>query len=578
MEKRAVLAIILSVLVLLIFRYVEERRIVQEGPPEKAATARPPAATLPPPPIVREERGQRGELREKEELYDDKEDTASVATKVIVQGELYRAVLDSRGALLTSWELMKYRDGGGSELEMVAAGHDQEGRPYPGGVVLEDAGLTQMANGEHYEVSSKRGIVDGEVRLRPPASVTMRLRRRGLTVEKRYDFEAEKYLVHLSVSVKRDGSPAEASILIAEDVGSEKEQLEDPLNTLQVVFNNGGEVDRGQELDRSEREGNIYWVGLEVRYFAVIAMVEQPLSSFDSETKPITIVGLDGESTERTLIRVSLPAEGTLQSRFYIGPKEQEALSSIVGADLSQVIDFGWSWFAALVYPLLFSLKYLFGYVHNYGLAIVLLTLILSILLFPIRFKQMRSMKKMSALQPQVKAIQEKYKRYKKTDPKRAEMNQEVMGLYKQHKVNPLGGCLPLLLQMPLLFAFYRLLASSIELRHAPFLGWIQDLSAKDPYYVLPLLMGLTMFISQKMTPMAPTTDPTQAKVMMMMPVFFTWLFLSMSSGLNLYFLCSNIFQVGFQKLSERFMGEKGAALQKTKKKKKEEGNWGKTK
>ncbi len=567
MEKRAVLAIILSVLVLLIFRYVEEKRVAQEGPPEKSAFAPPPpeAATLPPPAIVREERGER---EEREELYDDKEDTVSGATKVIVEGELYRAVLDSRGALLTSWELMQYRDGGGSEFEMVAAGHDQEGRPYPGGIVLEDAGLTEMANGEHYEVSSNRGIVDGEVRFSPPASVTMRLRRGGLIVEKRYDFEAEKYLVHLSVSVKRDGTPAKAAILIAEDVGSEEEQLEDPLSTLQVVFNNGGEVDRGQELDRSEREGNIYWVGLEVRYFALIAIVEQPLSSFDSETKPITIVGLDGESTERTLIRVSLPAEGTLQSRFYIGPKEQEALSSIVGVDLSQVIDFGWSWFAALVYPLLFSLKYLFGYVHNYGLAIVLLTLILSILLFPIRFKQMRSMKKMQALQPQVKAIQEKYKRYKKTDPKRAEMNQETMGLYKQNNVNPLGGCLPMLLQMPLLFAFYRLLASSIELRHAAFVGWIQDLSAKDPYYVLPLLMGLTMFISQKMTPMAPTTDPTQAKVMMMMPVFFTWLFLSMSSGLNLYFLCSNIFQVGFQKLSERWMGEKGAALQKTKKKK----------
>jgi YidC/Oxa1 family membrane protein insertase len=169
----------------------------------------------------------------------------------------------------------------------------------------------------------------------------------------------------------------------------------------------------------------------------------------------------------------------------------------------------------------------------------------------------MRSMKKMQAVQPKVKQIQEKYKKYKKTDPKRAEMNQEVMALYKEHGVNPLGGCLPLLLQMPLLFAFYRLLSSSIELRQAPFIGWIVDLSAKDPYYILPIVMGISMWASQKMTPMSPGGDPTQAKIMMMMPVVLTVMFLNVSSGLNLYFLCSNIFQVGIQKAAERWLGDK---------------------
>jgi YidC/Oxa1 family membrane protein insertase len=173
----------------------------------------------------------------------------------------------------------------------------------------------------------------------------------------------------------------------------------------------------------------------------------------------------------------------------------------------------------------------------------------------------MVSMKKMAVVQPKVKEIQEKYRRYKKTDPRRAEMNQEVMALYKEHNVNPLGGCLPLLLQMPLLFAFYQLLASSIELRHAPYMGWIRDLSAKDPYYVLPIVMGITMLISQKMTPMAPGADPMQTRMMMMMPVVFTFMFLNVSSGLNLYFLCSNIFQVGFQKVAERWIndGKSGA-------------------
>jgi YidC/Oxa1 family membrane protein insertase len=201
-------------------------------------------------------------------------------------------------------------------------------------------------------------------------------------------------------------------------------------------------------------------------------------------------------------------------------------------------------------------LKWIVRSAHNYGWAIIILTLLLTLLLFPFRLKQMVSMKKMAVVQPKVKEIQEKYRKYKKTDPRRAQMNQEVMALYKEHNVNPLGGCLPLLLQMPLLFAFYQLLASSIELRHAPFMGWIRDLSAKDPYYVLPIVMGITMIISQKMTPMAPGADPMQTRMMMMMPVVFTFMFLNVSSGLNLYFLCSNIFQVGFQKVAERWIND----------------------
>ena len=135
-------------------------------------------------------------------------------------------------------------------------------------------------------------------------------------------------------------------------------------------------------------------------------------------------------------------------------------------------------------------------------------------------------------------------------------MNREIMALYKEHNVNPLGGCLPLLLQFPLLFAFYSLLAYSIELRHAPFILWIQDLSSKDPNYVLPIVMGITAFISQKMTPMAPGADPMQSRIMNIMPVIFTFMFLNLSAGLNLYFLCSNIFQVTFQKIAERWMSD----------------------
>jgi YidC/Oxa1 family membrane protein insertase len=256
---------------------------------------------------------------------------------------------------------------------------------------------------------------------------------------------------------------------------------------------------------------------------------------------------------DRNLLKVHLPANGSLQYQIYLGAKDQVDLKAVKDADISGVVNYGM--FSILVYPLLASLRWIYQFVNNYGIAIIVLTFLLSLLLFPFRLKQIISMKRMSVVQPKVKAIQEKYKRYKATDPKRAEMNQEIMALYKEHNVNPLGGCLPLLLQMPLLFAFYSLLAYSIELRQAPFILWIADLSVKDQYYVLPIVMGITAFISQKMTPMTPGTDPTQAKVMMIMPVIFTVMFINMSSGLNLYFLCSNIFQVGFQKIAERWIG-----------------------
>ena len=172
--------------------------------------------------------------------------------------------------------------------------------------------------------------------------------------------------------------------------------------------------------------------------------------------------------------------------------------------------------------------------------------------MIPLRYKQIVSMKKMTVLQPQLKAIQNRYKGLSRRDPKRGEMNKEVMALYKEHGANPLSSCLPLILQMPFLFAFYQMLWNAVELRGAPFMLWVDDLSKYDPYYVTPLLMGVTMFAQQRMTP--GTGDPTQQKMMMMMPVVMTAIFLRVSSGLALYFLCSNVFgmlfQVCVQKLS----------------------------
>jgi YidC/Oxa1 family membrane protein insertase len=291
-----------------------------------------------------------------------------------------------------------------------------------------------------------------------------------------------------------------------------------------------------------------------MHYFALIAIPDRPLDSLDIQKHPIKAVGIDGKEADRNLLKLTTPMDGSLQYQLYIGPKTQSNLDAVGSADIRGVINYGW--FSFIVHPLLISLRWIYQYVHNYGIAIIILTFLISILLFPLRLKSMISAKRMQSVGPKVKAIQEKYRRYKKTDPKRAEMNQEIMALYKAHGVNPLGGCLPMILQMPLLYAFWRLLMNSIELRQAPFFGWIHDLSLMDPYYVLPVVMGITMFVSQKMTPMTPGADQTQAKMMMFLPLFMVFIFRNLASGLNLYFLCSNIFQVALQKIFERWIGD----------------------
>ncbi len=382
----------------------------------------------------------------------------------------------------------------------------------------------------------------------------MTLQKGGLRIIKTYNFFKDNYLVDCSFSIEQEGKPLTGRVLLGQDIGPEYEHLLNPSTQISTVFNADGKVKR-ESAPKDENQvqrvdGSLRWIGLDMHYFAIIAIPPRPVSEFEMQKRPVKTTGLDQKEVSRDLLRLTLPAPGFAQYELYLGPKAQSYLDSVKGTDLSGVIDYGMFWF--LVRPLLAALKWIDQYAHNYGISIILLTL----LLFPIRLKQMMSMKKMQVVQPKVKEIQERYKKYKKTDPKRSQMNQEVMALYKEHNVNPLGGCLPLLVQMPLLFAFYQLLASSIELRQAPFIGWIQDLSQKDPYYVLPLVMGVTMLISQKMTPMAPGADPTQAKIMMIMPAVFTVMFLNVSSGLNLYFLCSNIFQIGFQKVAERWVGD----------------------
>ncbi len=559
MEKRAIIAIALSVLVLFAFREIQDRRMAElakSRPPASKTTAQTPQ--IPPPaPITAVPTAAVPAAEASPSFQSTPGDTTATARTVTIKGSLYSAVLDNRGALLTSWQLEQYKSTGGQPFEMIAATHDAETRPYPGSFIFDDPSTTKLANNEYYDVQIS-GDDDTADALTPPVTVTMRLRRGDLYIEKRYHFDKANYLVDFSAALERAGKPLAARYMLGQDIGPEQEHLIARSSQVEAVSYRGGKVARdGPPKDENEVRrvgGDIRWVGLDMQYFAIIAIPPRPIEEFDIQKRPVKTVGLDGKEVARDLLKLTIPTTGQAGYEIYLGPKRPANLAAVNNVNLSGVINYGM--FAFLVIPLLAGLKFIHQYVQNYGAAIVILTFLLTLLLFPFRLKQMLSMKKMAVVQPKIKEIQEKYKRYKKTDPKRAEMNQEIMAVYKQHNVNPLGGCLPLILQMPLLFAFYSLLANSIELRQAPFLGWIHDLSVKDPYYILPIVMGITMLISQKMTPMAPGSDPTQAKMMMMMPVVFTFMFLNVSSGLNLYFLCSNIFQIGFQKIAERWIGD----------------------
>ena len=242
-------------------------------------------------------------------------------------------------------------------------------------------------------------------------------------------------------------------------------------------------------------------------------------------------------------------ARATPGMRVFVGPKDFDVLAA-ADPQMVRIINFGmFSWLAV---PLLRALKSINGYVGNYGWAIIILTILINAAMFPLRHKSMVSMRKLQQIQPEIKAIQDRYAKLKVNDPARGKMNTEMMALYREKGVNPASGCLPMLLTMPVLFAFYAMLGQAIEVRGAPFAFWLQDLSRRDPYYVLPVLMGLTMLWQQKMTPSS--VDPAQQKMMMFMPIMFTAFFLWAPSGLALYFLLSNLLAIGQQYLTNNLI------------------------
>ena len=299
-----------------------------------------------------------------------------------------------------------------------------------------------------------------------------------------------------------------------------------------------------KNLDKSTLGG---WVAMLQHYF-VSAWVP-PANDKNVIFSSISAGGLANIGFRGALYNIAPGSEQSIKAEFYVGPKDQKALSALSDS-LNLVVDYGFLWWLAVpIYKLLMFFQSIVG---NWGIAIILITLTVRGLLYPLTKAQYTSMAKMRNLQPKLAELKDRF------GDDRQKMGQAMMELYKKEKVNPMGGCLPILLQMPIFIALYWVLLESVELRHAPFMLWITDLSVQDPYYVLPILMGISMFIMQKMQPMAPTMDPMQVKMMQWMPVIFTVFFLWFPAGLVLYWLVGNLVAITQQKIIYAGLEKKG--------------------
>ncbi len=549
MEKRVLLAIVLCIIVLVLWEkfFVPKR---QPAPPSTSPAVEqvPPAPTKP----------------DQAESTVPKIPTSGAPAPstpsfpapaphtgrdVRVETPLYRAVFTETGARLKSFVLKRYRetieeDSPGKELVKTSRIEDL---PLAFNFVDRPVAALNLAP---YVADSKTSVTVSEGQNH---TLTFSYEAPGwLRITRQYHFVADSYLIDLSVSVENLGDPWENAPTLSlislplSAGGGSRYTFQGP----SLLVNNELEEVKFKKIKGEEKfPGPIDWVAYTGQYFimALLPVNLTPnhaqLEALDAATQMVGV----------TLIGPKIALQPGVQQQFnyklYLGPKEVNTLKA-ADPRLAKAVNFGW--FDIIAQPLLVCLKFFNRYLHNYGYAIILLTLLIKLLFWPLTHKSYVSMKAMKKLQPKMQKIREKYKDDKE------KMNQEVMQMYRTHKVNPIGGCLPMVLQIPVFFALYRLLYSSIAIRHAPFLWWINDLAAPDrfpigvqiPYLgnglpILTVLMGVSMFAQQKMSPTG--GDPKMEKMMMMMPVVFTVFFVNFPSGLVLYWLVNNILSVGQQ-------------------------------
>jgi len=493
--------------------------------------------------------------------------TAALETDTTVENELYKIVFTNRGAQVKHWILKKYKDTGGKPLDMVQPqAAAQFGLPLS--LFTYEPALTAQVNQALYQqtVAGTQPSATGVVLA--PTTLTFRYAANGLDVVKTFRFDSS-YVVNIETQVLRNGSPVRALVQWPAGLGDMEEFLPSSLTRSQVRTPSyfSWSLDGKQDYEASSKvSGNATleqpygYAAVTDLYFASAFLPDDPahstvvtlhnsinlptdLSDPNSQKKPADVLGLAVGDVS-----------GYNKMRLFAGPKALDVLASVhaIGSDgkpsgppLQPLIQFGWM--TILATPLYWVLRFLNEHgVPNWGWDIIIVTVIFNLAMLPTRIMMMRSSLKMMRIQPKVDALKRKYAHLKTTDPKRAEMNTEMMALYKTENVNMYGSCLPMLIQMPLFFAYYRVLANVIELRQAQWY-WLHDLSVADPLHILPILIIASMFLVQFITP-SPGMDPNQRRMMaIMMPVIFGFSMWHFASGLALYWGTGNVINLGIQ-------------------------------
>jgi YidC/Oxa1 family membrane protein insertase len=485
----------------------------------------------------------------------------SNAEAIVVEGDLYRVTLSTQGAVVKGWVLKKYKDEKGEPLDVVnQAACDQLG--YPGGLSLADLELTKKVNDALY-VARSGEPASGQARGTLSAPVELNFIYSDGKVEARKQFSfGSNYEIHVQASLREGQTYLPVGMVWSGGFGDYTLPFKVREAVAQAVYGNVGNITKVPERKLKEARaipGPLELAGLEDRYFADIFLPDSPETEFRLSLETWNPKDwTEKEPPKPLLATLANPQPKPLAFRLFVGPKDLDVLRS-VKPPLDSLVDFGW--FTVVAKPLFVALDYIHDHwVHNYGWAIVLLTVIINLALFPLKLKSIRSAQEMQRVAPLVKEIQEKYKNYKMNDPRKQRMNEEMMKLYKEHGINPLGGCLPMVIQLPFLYGFYRVLDLSIELRHAPWIGCVKDLVMPDkchlfgiPVPLLPTVMIVTMFILQKMTPVT-SADPAQQRMMMFMPLIFGIMFYNFAAGLVLYWLTGNIVGILQQLVINKWM------------------------
>lgn len=519
-NKRVLLAIILSALVVFVYS----------------------SYFMPIPPQVSEQPTTTTETEQYADAKKTQETAADIPSKQAVSQKVtltkaeessidlnkFKAVFSSRGGGgLKSLELKEYKEELDEESPYVNRVNIEEGDPLPLSLSFIGKDIN-LSNNDVFSIKEK-----GDNKL-----VYEWSNGEGVTIEKSYIFRPDDYKMDIQVRIiNASGKILEGSLGLSlferyDDTDKGQYDIWRVITRTEVDLDKVDFDDLKKEKDI--KEGNIRWIGLEDKYFITIISPEEPIAgTVRSRSEKESLIAT---TLEMNNLSINSGSEKLVKYSVYSGPKELNILKN-AGEGLEEAIDLGW--FHAIAEPLLRFLKFIYSYVGNYGYAIIVVTIIIKILFFPLANKSYKSMSEMKKLQPQMAELKEKYKDNKER------MSKEVMALYKKNRVNPLSGCLPMVLQIPVFIALYNVLLNGIELRHTPFHFWIVDLSTKDPYYITPIVMGATMFLQQKMSPSVP--DATQQKVMMMMPIVFTFMFMNLPSGLVLYWVVNNILSIAQQ-------------------------------